>query len=153
MKLAEALLLRADLQKKLASLQERINRNVLVQEGERPSEDPVDLLTQAAAVAAQLQGLVYGINRSNISGKTGRNRSLTEALAERDILALRHSIVQGAAQSAAKPPERYGVKEIRWVKVVDVAKLQGEADELARAIREINAEIQAANWELEITEP
>ena len=38
MKLAEALLLRADLNKKLASLRERINRNAIVQEGETPKD-------------------------------------------------------------------------------------------------------------------
>jgi hypothetical protein len=58
--------------------------------------------------------------------------------------------VQAAAASAAKPPERYGVKEIRWVKTVDVAGLQKAADELAKTIRELNAEIQAANWQIEL---
>ncbi|HCK31879.1 MAG TPA: septicolysin, partial [Acinetobacter ursingii] len=36
MKLAEALLLRSDLQKKLLSLQQRIHKNVLVQDGDTP---------------------------------------------------------------------------------------------------------------------
>ena len=40
MKLAEALILRADLQKELMSLKNRINQNLLVQEGEKPSENP-----------------------------------------------------------------------------------------------------------------
>jgi len=44
MKLAEALILRSDLQTKLASLQQRINNNVLIQEGDQPSEDPEKLL-------------------------------------------------------------------------------------------------------------
>lgn len=44
MKLAEALMVRSDLQKKLYSLQSRLNKNVLVQEGDEPSEDPVLLL-------------------------------------------------------------------------------------------------------------
>ena len=44
MKLAEALLLRADMQRKLESLRERIGRNTVTQEGEKPSEDPNALL-------------------------------------------------------------------------------------------------------------
>ena len=40
MKLAEALIIRADLQKKSASLRDRIGTNCKVQEGESPSEDP-----------------------------------------------------------------------------------------------------------------
>ena len=150
MKLAEALLLRADIQKKLESLRERITKNTVVQEGEKPSEDPKALLEQVTAISEQLKKLVFGINEANFTGMTSKRRSLTEALAERDALVLRHSIVQAAASSAAKPPERYGVKEIRWVKTVDVASLQKAADELAKSIRELNAEIQAANWQIDL---
>ena len=46
MKLAEALLLRSDQQKKLASLKQRINANVLVQDGDEPSEDPNELINK-----------------------------------------------------------------------------------------------------------
>lgn len=152
MKLAEALLLRADVQKKLESVRERIGKNTVVQEGEQPSEDPNKLLGQAAAIATELQGLVFAINTTNFDGRTGRGRTLTEALAERDSLILRHSIIRGAASSAAKPPDRYGLKEIRWVKMVDVAALQEAADELAQRIREVNAEIQAANWQIDIAQ-
>ena len=44
MKLAEALLIRSDMQTKLASLQQRINNNVMIQEGDQPSEDPQTLI-------------------------------------------------------------------------------------------------------------
>jgi hypothetical protein len=150
MKLAEALLLRADIQKKLASLRERINRNTVVQEGEHPAEDPNALLEQAMALTDQLKTLVFRINQANLEGKTATGRSLTDVLAERESLMQKHAIIQAAATSAAKPPERYGVKEIRWVKTVDVAGLQGQADELAKAIRLINGEIQASNWQIDI---
>lgn len=96
--------------------------------------------------------MVFAINEANFTCLTSNGRTLTAALADRDSLVLRHSIVQAAASSAAKPPERYGVKEIRWVKTVDVASLQNTADELAKEIREINAEIQAANWQMNIKE-
>lgn len=150
MKLAEALLLRGDMQKKLESLRERIIRNTVVQEGESPSEDPNALLEQVNSISDQLGKLVFAINQTNLKGTTGQGRTLTEALAERDVSVLRHSIVQAVATSAVKPPERYGVKEIRWIKTVDVAVLQKAADDLAKAVRELNAEIQAANWQIEI---
>jgi hypothetical protein len=66
MKLAEALLLRADTQKKLASLQARAQRYAFVQEGERPAEDPQAILLEVEAVATALQRLVYDINRTNL---------------------------------------------------------------------------------------
>ena len=40
MKLAEALLLRADLQKRVSSIRERIQQNARIQEGDTPEEDP-----------------------------------------------------------------------------------------------------------------
>ena len=150
MKLAEALLLRADIQKKLESLKDRISKNTVVQEGEKPSENPIDLLKQSIAIIEHLRILILSINEANLRGQTNRNRSLTAALAERDSLIYRHSLVQSAANSATKPPERYGVKEIRWIKTVDVSALQKDADDLAKKIRDINAEIQSANWAIDI---
>ena len=47
MKLAEALMIRGDLQTKLASLRERIANNAQVDEGDTPREDPQELLAQA----------------------------------------------------------------------------------------------------------
>ena len=46
MKLAEALNLRADLQKRIANLRERLIKNAKVQEGDTPSEDPNMLLNE-----------------------------------------------------------------------------------------------------------
>jgi hypothetical protein len=150
MKLAEALLLRADIQKKLASLQARAQKYAVVQEGERPAEDPQAILRQVEAVAGELQRLVFAINRANLQYPIKGGESLTEALARRDSLALRHRILQSVLDVCAKPPERYGVKEIRWVTAVDVAALQSQVDELAKQIRELNAAIQEAGWQVEL---
>ena len=46
MKLAEALNLRADLQKKITQLKERLLTNAKVQEGDKPSEAPEELLNE-----------------------------------------------------------------------------------------------------------
>jgi Mg-chelatase subunit ChlI len=150
MKLAEALLLRADIQKKLASLQARAQRYAVVQEGEQPAEDPQAILRQIEAVATELQRLVFAINRANLRHKIATGESLTEALAKRDSLTLRHRILQSIVDVCAKPPDRYGVKEIRWVTTVDVAGLQTEVDRLAKEIRELNAAIQEAGWQVEL---
>ena len=46
MKLAEALLIRSDMQKKLAQIKGRIRSNVKVQEGDTPNEDPNALMIE-----------------------------------------------------------------------------------------------------------
>jgi hypothetical protein len=150
MKLAESLLLRADIQKKLASLQARAQKYALVQEGESPAEDPRDLLRQVETIAAELQRLVFAINKANLSHSIRTGQTLTEALAARDVLALRHRILQSVVEACAKPPDRYGVKEIRWVTTVDVAGLQRQADDQAKEIRELNAAIQEAGWQVDL---
>ena len=94
MKLAEALLLRGDTQKKIASLRERIARNVLVQEGNAPHEDPNQLLQEATAVIEELEKLVTTINVANLAHRLPDGRSLTAAIARRDALIQRHSLLQ-----------------------------------------------------------
>ena len=150
MKLAEALLLRGDLQKKLASLRERIVRNGLVQEGNAPHEDPNALLLEAAGVIDELEALVTSINVANLSNKLPDGRTLTAAIAHRDSLVQRHAMLQAAIGATQKEPDRYSVREIKWVAAVDVAKLQKQSEDLARQIRELNAKIQETNWKIEL---
>jgi Family of unknown function (DUF6847) len=150
MKLAEALLLRADIQKRLASLQPRAQKYAFVQEGERPAEDPKAVLREVEMVAGEFRRLVYAINRTNLNHTIATGESITEALAMRDALVLRHRILQSVIDACAKPPERYGVKEIRWVATVDVAALQEQVDGLGKQIRELNAAIQEAGWRVEL---
>lgn len=64
MKLAEALMLRSDIQTKLASLRERVGANAVVQDGDAPHEDPAKLLDESVAVLTELESLVIRINEA-----------------------------------------------------------------------------------------
>lgn len=150
MKLAEALLLRADLQKKVASLQTRIGQYAAVQEGDKPHEDPNKLMKEAAGVLDDLENLVFKINEANLQQKLKDGRTLTEALAHRDALIARHSVIHAAIAGSSKQPDRYGMKEIKWVAVMNVASLQKQSDDLSKKIRELNAAVQETNWRVEI---
>jgi len=150
MKLAEALLLRSDLQKKIASLRDRIVANAVVQEGDAPHEKPADLMKQAVGALGDLETLVTKINRANLKTKTGRGKSLTEAIAHRDMLAAQHALYIAAIGGSKKEPERYSSREIKWVATLEVAKLQKQADDLAKKLRELNGDIQKANWAAEL---
>jgi len=152
MKLAEALLLRSDLQKKSASLRDRIVASAVVQEGDQPHEDPNELMKQAFDVHAQLEKLVADINRTNLSARLPDGRSLTEAMAERDTLTQNHGLLQSAVAATRKEPSRFGAREIKWVAVIPVAKLQKQSDDLAKRLRTLNGLIQQTNWQVEVTE-
>jgi hypothetical protein len=150
MKLAEALLLRADLQKKIASLRERVVVNAVVQEGDAPHESPDDLLKESFGAMDELEKLVTAINVANLTVKLPDGRTLTAAIAHRDSLAQRHALLQAAIAGSRKEPDRYGMREIKWVSVLEVAKLQKQSDDLAKTIRELNGAIQQTNWEAEL---
>lgn len=150
MKLAEALLLRSDIQKKIASLRDRIVSNAVVQQGDKPHEKPTDLLKQAVGALGELEDLVTKINRTNLKAKLDDGRTLTEAIAHRDMLVAQHALYTAAIAGSKKEPDRYGVREIKWVAMLEVAKLQKQADDLSKKIRELNAQIQQTNWKAEL---
>lgn len=150
MKLAEALILRADAQKKIASLRARVVANVRVQEGNKPSEDPDKLMTEAFGALDELEALVLQINECNLRSKVAGGLSITAAISRRDALVQRHSLVQAALAASREQPERYSTREIKSVLTIDAGKMQKHADDLAKKIREINTKIQEANWKIEL---
>lgn len=149
MKLAEALQERADLRRKIDMLAERLNNNALVQEGDIPAEDPTELLKELDVAVAKLEELVVAINKTN-SVTIVDGRKVTEMLAEKDCLALRISILRKLVSKASSPQGRFSRSEVRYVRTVDVAKLQGEADGLSRELRLLDNALQRANWDTEL---
>ncbi|HET9110062.1 MAG TPA: DIP1984 family protein [Ktedonobacterales bacterium] len=152
MKLAEALIARGDIQKRLTQLQDRLQRSSWVQEGEKPHEDPARLRHEIAGLVTQLQTLIFQINQANISTRLDSGETLTEALAQRDAITLHQNILRSVADAASERVDRYGRAEIRRVPTVDVALLREEIDALAKQRREIDVRIQARNWETELPE-
>jgi hypothetical protein len=150
MKLAEALMLRSDMQKKLASLRERIGQNAVTQEGDKPHEDPEKLMDEAMAVIEEMEGLIFKINQANLANKLPDGRTLSEAIARRDTLTAQHSLLQHAVERTKKEPRRYSLSEIKWVAQLKVSKLQKKSEDLAKKIRELNAKIQETNWQAEL---
>lgn len=152
MKLAEALLIRSDQQQKLASLKQRINANVLVQDGDQPSEDPNDLLKQAFAISQASQKLIYAIHQTNATSKLADGRTLLELLSKRDELVERHKILTSAISHTHRESDRYSAREVKWHKVIPVASLQKQADDISAQLRDLNVLIQASNWKIDLFE-
>lgn len=151
MKLAEALILRADAQKRLAQLRERLMRSAKVQEGETPPENPQDLLAEVQRVVAEFTDIVKRINRTNAATPFGSDGStLTDALADRDALAMERATFQTVIQATAAPDFRYGRAEIKYFATVSVAALQQQIDDLSRRYRELDTVIQQMNWQIDL---
>ena len=152
MKLAEALLIRSDMQKKLAQLKGRIKANVKVQEGDTPSEDPNELMIDASQIITELTALIERIHRTNAVAKTDKGQSMLTLLVERDTLELRHKLLLDAIEATQTEADRYSPREIKWNIIVSVASLQKQADDIAMKLRKINIVIQANNWQIDLIE-
>ncbi|MCF9045637.1 DIP1984 family protein [Acinetobacter nectaris] len=150
MKLAEALLIRSDQQKKIASLKQRINNNVLVQEGDIPSEDPNQLLQEVFLLAAEYQKMIYRIHLTNARTVLKNGKTLLAQLTQRDALVERHKILIAAIEQTHREPDRYSSREIKWNKVIQVSSFQKQADDTAAKIRDLNIQIQAQNWQVDL---
>lgn len=153
--LGEALNRRSDLQKRVAQLGERLRANALAQEGDQPAEPPDELLAELDRACDELETLFARINQTNATTKLPSGGTVTEALARRDVLALRRSALRSAIDGASDRGGlfgRYSRSEIRMIRQIDVAALQAQADALARARRELDSEIQQHNWTTDLIE-
>lgn len=151
MKLAEALVIRADSQKRLEQIKARLLRNAKVQEGDTPAEDPETLISEFEATAAELVQLIRRINLSNATARV-LGRTMTQALAERDILKQRHALYLDLAKAATITQSVSTKSEIRFKGTVAVAAVQKKADAAAKELRDLDARIQEANWLIDLSE-
>ncbi len=151
MKLAEALHLRADLQKRISQIGTRLGLNAKVQEGDIPAEDPKELLKELDRNIEELQQLITKINLTNSKIKS-EEQTLTEMIARKDTLSLKASILRGFLQEASQKIERYSNKEIRIFSTVNVQELQKQVDQISQEIRLLDVKIQTLNWSVDLIE-
>ncbi|XSG76801.1 DIP1984 family protein [Herpetosiphon llansteffanensis] len=150
MKLAEALIVRADTQRRLEQLQARVKLSVLVQEGDPPPEDPQELLNEIDHLLIQFEALIVKINHTNSLTAFNDQHNLTTVLGQRDVLKLRISMLKSIAEAASRRRDRYGQAEIRNIVTIDVRQLRQQSDHLARQFRELDTQIQTINWMTEL---
>ena len=149
MKLAEALQERADLNRKLDELRDRLSNNVIVQEGETPPEDPNELLIQFDAAAARLEVLMARINLTNAATADG-GETVTALIARKDALNQQVRTYRSVVNWASQTGHRARGTEIKVISAVDVRALQKKTDALAQELRRIDNRIQELNWKTEL---
>ena len=150
MKLAEALSIRKDLMKRIAQLQDRIANNVKVQEGDEPKEQPEELMAELDGCLTKLQDIIWRINATNMQTKNGEGRTLTELMAQKDVLTMRISTLRSVFDTASSGQDRYSRSEIKMVTVIDVKALSKQIDEYSAQLRKLDIEIQSLNFQTEL---
>ena len=151
MKLAEALQERSDLKKNIADLRGRLERVVLVQEGEKPVEDPKELLKSLDESVKRLEYLMATINHTNdVTEADGM--TLTELIAKKDALLLKLYAYKEIVREAGYNTNRARGTEIKVIPSVKVTELQKEVDRMAKEIRTLDNLLQETNWTKDLIE-
>jgi len=146
MKLAEGLLLRADLLKKIEHLQNRIRPVLVVSDDKLPQEDPDKLIAQLRKAIQDLETLIIRINKTNNETLVEGEGVLMEALAKRDSLKMLSERLRRIRLDAQF--NNSGDSNLK--NTISIKKLQKEMDETGRAFRKIDSKIQEINWLTEL---
>lgn len=149
MKLAEALNLRADIAKRIAQLGTRLQNNALVQEGEKPAEDPDALLKELNELLIQQEELIGKINLTNAK-TVSEGKTLTEMIAHKDCVRDKISVMRSFLDTASRTLPRGLRSEIKILSTVNVAKFRTQVDALEKEFRETDVKIQTLNWSTEL---
>lgn len=146
MKLAEALLLRRDLNNRLFQLRNEISSSVLVQEGDTLDRSITELFKEYDEINQQYSELVVAINRKNATASLADSALLLmEALEQREQLRRKHALLTQALDETKAAP-RMGRNEIRLVRTIDTKTLTEQLNTTAKQLRELDGKIQQTNW-------
>ncbi len=151
LKLAEALQERADLNRKIEELRRRLDHALLVQEGEEPPENPVELLKELEEAIARLEYLMAAINMTNCKTRVN-GMTLTEIIARKDTQLLRVSAYRDLVYSSGGSTERARGTEIKVKALMKASELQKIVDQAAKEARRLDNLLQETNWKTKLIE-
>lgn len=153
MRLSEALIQRADLQKRIQQLHSRLKRSARIQEGEQVPEEPQELLTELDQLVNQFSIIAAQINLTNSQTSFDDTRMLTNALAERDAIVLHRKILESTIHSATGDDDRrYRYAQIKSFSAISIRDVQAQIDTLSQRYRLLDTRIQEINWTTELIE-
>jgi uncharacterized coiled-coil DUF342 family protein len=150
MKLSEALIIRADLQKNIAQLEVRLQANAQIQEGGVLAEKPEELFAKLRKVLVEFEDLVQKINYTNTVSKDTDGKSISQLIVKRDVMDTEIKMMRQFLDKASNLIQPYTKTEIRNLSSVDVSSYRKSLDDLSKKRRELEAKIQELNWTTEL---
>ena len=150
MKLAEALLERAELKIKIDRLRNRLYNNAEVQEGAEPAEDPTMLLKELNSSLQRMEFLIVHINQTNNVAKVSSGETIAEVIAKKDVLSKKISILSEFYNRASTGSQRARHTEIKILPTMDIKPVQKEIDKLSKELRLLDVKLQESNWLTEL---
>ena len=150
MKLAELLIERSEIQKRITIYSTRLSKYATVQEGDTPPFRPQTLLEKLDTLFLQHEAIICKINTINMNTEFEPGMTLAMAVTKRDVLKNKRSVYSGLFSASAIQEDRYSRKEIKFVSTMDVDRIMDTTDDLSKEIRLLDARIQAKNWEVDV---
>lgn len=150
MKIAEALISKADQKERLYQLKERLMVNCKIQEGDEPSEDPKDLLREIESVLENYEEMTRRITKTNSKTNFSGETTLADALSKKEIIKLEHKMLSEVLKESSVSENRYSRSEIKFISTLDIKALRKKIDDLAKEYRMLDTEIQKINWQTEL---
>ena len=152
MKLAEALIERASLQKQNRAIVRHIEENVKIPEDEEPTVSIDNLMRQYEINMGRLSELIRRINKTN-SLTEMNGGTITDAIARRDCLTSQIRAYNDIYDKAIRHDrDRYGSNEVRvkYVRYVNCAELKDRIDHLSQEFRLLDTALQGKNWTVDL---
>lgn len=149
MKLAEALQERADLNRRIEQIKNRLSNNAIVQEGEEPAENPQELLAELNSCISTLENLICRINLTNCKTMID-GQSLTELIAKKDCLLVKLCAYRDLVSDASQLAHRATKTEIKIISTVNVKEIQQTVDAMSKELRLLDNRMQEMNWKTEL---
>lgn len=123
----------------------------MVQEGDLPAENMAELIAELEAVARELSSLHQAHQPHELRHRFCRRaHALRRTGRARRALAMRRKLYADLAGDATVQQNRYMRTEVKYVSTINVSENQKRAAALAREYRELDARIQALNWDTEL---
>jgi hypothetical protein len=153
MKLAEALLERARLQRQNRELVKYIEENLRLPEGEDPTGDPEELFRLYDKKMERLEELVRRINKTNCLTEMTSGRTLTDAIAKRDCLTSQVRVYNEIYKKLTEHYSgRYGENYVKYLRHADHKALKDNIDCLSQELSDLDTAIQGKNWTVDLLE-
>lgn len=152
MKLAELLLDKSHLQKKISELKQRIVDSGKIQEGDEKLEDVDSLLKELDQAYENLNRLSFKIADANFRAEFGNfgHLKLAHALIAKENLSKRIGVITQILGECSIKQARYTRNEIKFVNTFSIADLRTELEELTKQRRNLDVKIQELNWNFEV---
>lgn len=154
MKIAEALVTRGELDTRIKTLTERAKNAARWVEGEEPAETAQELLSELRGLVIARSELIARINMTNAATSLQSGFTLTQAIARRARLSALAKLLNDVADEATPVRDRYyGTRrrtELAEKTTVPVLELRAEANRLAAEHRQLDMQIQQANWNTDL---